>query len=178
MFHCWSGLPQPPVNCCKHPLAHHRLLINHNQSDTEDPGLTELDLSNLDISQVASDVVVGVVTKLERVVIGWCVTPDQLQAIFTRLQFGGSRLKDLTVLGGDLSAVTPEIFLGALRAVESVVFDKTTFSTDQVRSILTMQTEGSQGKLKKLEIFQPNVEDEAYDLLEAAEENDILEIEL
>ena len=81
-------------------------------------------------------------------------------------------------MGGDLSAVTPEIFLGALRAVESVVFDKTTFSTDQVRSILTMQTEGSQGKLKKLDIFHPSVEDEAYDLLEAAEENDILEIKL
>ena len=119
--------------------------------------------------------VAGVVTKLERVTIDG-VTPDQLQAIFSRIYFGGSRLKDLTVLGGDLSAVTPEIFLGALRAVESVVFDKTTFSTDQVRSILTMQTEGSQGKLKKLEIFHPNVE--AYDLLEAAEENDILEIEL
>ena len=51
-----------------------------------------------------------------------------------------------------LSAVIPEVFLRALRVLESVAFDLTTFSTDQVTAILTMQTEGSQGELKKLEM--------------------------
>ena len=63
--------------------------------------------------------VAGVVTKLERVVIGG-VTPDQLQAIFSRIQFGGSKLKNLTVKKADLyAAVTPEFLLGSFRVVET-----------------------------------------------------------
>ena len=114
------------------------------------------------------------VTKVEKCVI-WGGQSGQLEAIFSAVR---SKLKHLTVLECDLTAVTPEVFLGALRVLEKVSFGLTTFSTDQVTAILTMLTEGSQRKLEKLEIFHPNVEDEAYDLLEAAEENDILKIKL
>ena len=103
------------------------LVLSHDQTshlmtkikDTEDLGLTELDLGDLDISQVAPDVVAGAVIKLERVVIDG-VTPAQLQAIFSRIQFGGCKLKNLTVKRADLyAAVTPEFLLESLRVVET-----------------------------------------------------------
>ena len=77
-----------------------------------------------------------------------------------------------------MSAVTLKVLLGALRMVERVQFCDATFTTDQVTSILSMLNEGSQGKLKKLGIFWPQVEEEGYDLLEAAaaEKNDILDV--
>ena len=66
------------------------------KDSVEDLGLTNLYLGITDISEVAPDVVAGALTKLEEV-IDVSLTPDQVQAIFTRLQFGGSKLKCLTL---------------------------------------------------------------------------------
>ena len=89
-------------------------------SDSKDWRLTQPDLEIQNISKVTPDVVVGFITKMERVTID--VTPAQVQAIFTRLQFGGSKLKGLKLWGADLSAVTPEFLHGVLRVVEAVNF--------------------------------------------------------
>ena len=71
----------------------------------------------------------------------------------------------------DLSAVTAEVLLGALRMMETVKFYSATLTMDQVAAILDMLSEGSQGRMGKLGIFSPNVEDEAKVLLlEAVEE--------
>ena len=61
--------------------------------------------------------------------------------------------------------------------VEEVCFDWPVFTTDQAAAIQAMLTEGDMGKLKKLGIYRPEVEDEAADMLQAAAQgNDILEI--
>ena len=87
-------------------------------SDTEDLLFTELNLYSVDISQVDPDVVAGAVTKLEYVKL--CATPAQLKSILTKLQFGGSKVKDLSLVDPDLSAITPEVLIGAIRMVETV----------------------------------------------------------
>ena len=137
---------------------------------------TELDLFSVDITQVDPDVVAGAVTKLEKVKL-W-VTPAQLKSILTKLQFGDSKMKDLSLMDPDLCAVTTEVLIGAIRMVETVETVAALFTADQVTAILVMLTEGSRGRLKKLSILWPNVGEEAYGLLGAAEGNDILEIVL
>ena len=153
--------------------------------DTEDLRLTKLDLWNAehaDISQVAPDVLAGAVSRLESVDIN--VTPPQTQSIFSRLQLGGSKLKCLTLYGEvDLSAVTTEVLLRVLRMLESVELVGPAFTTAQVAAIITMLSEESHGKLKKLHIIDPDdSEEEAYELLVDIKANDmandILEIEL
>ena len=167
-------------------LDHHlyRLVLSRDQTsylltkikDTEDLGSTQLDLGQLDISKVASDVVTGAVTNLEMMTIGREITLAQLEAIFTRIKFGGSKLWEITLLSADLSDVSPEALLGALRMLESVTFNGAVLTAVQVSAILTMVNEGSQGKLMELSIVEPEVEEDARDLLEAAEVNDILHI--
>ena len=144
--------------------------------DSEDLKFTGLSLISNDLSQVAPDVLAGAVTRLEKVEMG-DVTPTQLQELFTRVQLGGHQLKELCLDHTDLSAITTQDLLGAIRMLEIVGFDSAVRLTmDQVTAILAMLTEGSPGKLKKLKIFSPYVEEEAYDLLKAAEPNEILEI--
>ena len=145
--------------------------------DAEDLRFTRLNFNtiNIDTSQLAPDVVARAVTRLEIVKI--CATPAELQAIFIRLQFGGSKLKSLTIFRVDLSAVTTEVFLGVLRKVEFVEFFDSTFTAAQVAAMLIMLAEGSQGKLRKLSIVMPRgSEPEAIDLLMAAAPHDLLVI--
>ena len=162
----------------------YRLVLSHDQishlmskiKDAEDLGLIGLsDFGYLDISKVASDVVAGAVTNLEIVEIGREITLAQLEAIFTRIKFGGCKLLELE-LSADLSNVSCEALLGALRMLESVRFYGAVLTAVQVSAILTMVNEGSQGKLMELSIVEPEVEEDARDLLEAAEVNDILHI--
>ena len=63
--------------------------------------------------------------------------------------------------------------------LEKVGFYDVTLTTEAVTGIIKMLGEGSQAKLQKLRIVEPDVEEEALDLLlqaEAAEENNILKI--
>ncbi len=162
----------------------HRVILSPGQlthlmsqiRDTEDLGFTQLDLT-VDLSQVAPDVLVGAVTRLEGVCLG-DVTPPQLQDLFTRIQQGGSQLKNLILKDTDLSSITPEDLVGALKMLENVWFDDGVLTTAQVTAILAMLNEGSQGRLRSLQLYleEERTEAEVIDLLEAAEPNDILEI--
>ena len=145
-------------------------------SGTEDLKFTWLHLADVNILQAAPDVVAGAVTRLVSVTMV-DVSPAQLRSLFTRIQFGGSRLKKLSLSRVDLSALNLEDLLGAIRMLERVTFVGAAFTTAQVSAIVNMVIQRSQGKLVKLEIISPNVEGEAFDLLKAAEPNDILEIE-
>ena len=138
--------------------------------DTGDLRLTKLYFSHADTSQVAPEVFAGAISRLERAEIG--VTPAQVQSLLTRIKLGGSKLKDLWLLPSelspdlsvDLSAVPTEDILGAFKMLEAVRLSSAVFTANQVRAILTMVTEGSQGRLTSL--FINYIEEDAYDLLD------------
>ena len=134
--------------------------------DTGDLKLTELFFSSADISQVTPEVFAGAISRLERAEIG--VTPAQVQSLLTRIKLGGSKLKDLWLRSPDLSAVSTEDILGAFKMLEEVSLSGAVFTANQVRAILTMVTEGSQGRLTSLFIdYGLNYnEEDAYDLLD------------
>ena len=136
--------------------------------DTGDLRLTDLDFSgsSADTSQVTPEVFAGAISRLERADIG--VTPAQVQSLLTRIKLGGSKLKNLWFRSPDLSAVSTEDILGAFKMLEDVLLSSAVFTANQLRAILTMVTEGSQGRLRSLFInygFNFNDED-AHDLLD------------
>ena len=115
-------------------ILHHVLLSSEQVThlftkikNTEDLRLTKVELGWLSpVSQVPPAVLTGAISRLEEVEItGSDLTPVQLEAIFTMLasqQPGGSRLKKLRFGGGDLSGISPEILLGAIRTLEVLGF--------------------------------------------------------
>ena len=156
--------------------------INHlftQMKDTEVLPFTRLDL-NFGIpyiSEISPEAVAGALAKLEEVYFVRA-SPAHLQAILSRIQLGGTKLRLLKFRVANMSAVTSELLLGALRMVRTVWLSRATFTTEQVTSVLSMLNEGSQGKLKKLKIFGPDITAEACNLLKAGDKNNILEIDL
>ena len=142
--------------------------------DSEDPRVTKFDLRCFNISQVAPDLLAGVVSRVENVKFHQAAAPtrDQTNAIFTMLadQHGGLKLKDLQFEGGvDLRSVNPEVLVRAMPRLERMRFDEAKFTTDQLKAILVMVCEGRQGKLNTLWIEQSNViKDIPVDLLQSA----------
>ena len=148
--------------------------------ESGDLALTELRLQG-DITQVSAGVLAGAVSRLEEFVLlsESDITRDQLHSIFT---LKDSSLKLLHLEDIDLSAFSPELLLGALRMLETYVIYKPRFTADQVKAILDMLAEGSQGSLNYLGIFYPYEGTESYELLKTAKTSeqakDILIIEL
>ena len=148
--------------------------------ESEDLALTELRLQG-DITQVSAGVLAGAVSRLEEFVLlsESDITRDQLHSIFTLKE---SSLKLLHLEDIDLSAFSPELLLGALRMLETFVIYGPTFTADQVKAILDMLAEGSQGSLNYLGIFYPYEGTETYELLKTAKTSehakDILKIDL
>ena len=56
------------------------------------------------------------------------------------------QLKELWLKYPDLSAITPETLLGAIRMLKTVRLYRAAFTVDQVTAVLAMDTEGSDGK--------------------------------
>ena len=107
----------------------------------------------------------------------WILIPDIPHFdLWTFIHFGESRLKNLTLHNADLSAVPAQDLLRGLRMLQTVGFLDPTLTTEQVRSIINMITEGSQAKLEKLWIFCPNIDYVARELLEE-NQNNIIEID-
>lgn len=142
--------------------------------DTNDLKFSMLHLDCVDTSQLASDVLVGAITRLDKVWVN--VTPPQLQTLFSRIQFGRSHLKKLVLYFSDLCSLTVEDLLGAFRMLECVRFNGN-LTTLQVIAILAMLNDGSQGRLRSLSLYleEKKTDEDAINLLEAAEGNDILD---
>lgn len=152
--------------------------INHLMMKIKDAAnfnFTRMNFLPHNISRVPSDVLVGAVTRLESVLLA-DVTSAQLQALFTRIMYGGSKLNGFALHQVDLSTITPVVLLGALRMVRVVCFYTAVFTTDQITAIIAMVTRGDLGKLKSLTIPYPIVEAEAADMLQAVEGSDLLDI--
>lgn len=159
-------------------------------SNTEDLRLTGVNLSFVDISQLPSAVLTGAVSRLEKVDIngyGSDLAPGQLEAIFTMLatqQPGGSRLKELSLVGPnrfdrfDLSGISPELLLVAIRNLEKIYLDGIYLTAELLEAILSMVNEASHGKLNKITIVYPQVQGTVCpELLQAAKQvKDLLEI--
>jgi len=151
--------------------------------NTEDLRLKTVNLFYLDISELPLDVWTGAVSRVETLGISFSdLTPGQLEAIFTMLasqHLGGSKLKVLWVEWFDLSAISPEFLIGAIRNLE--VFDmsqNSTLTAEQVNAILSMVVEASHGKLNEIIISHPEVLGTVNpELLQAAKQmEDLLEI--
>ena len=131
-------------------------------SNTEDLRLTKVDLSwPPPVSQVPPAVLTGAISRLEEVGFGGSdLTPVQLEAIFTMManqQPEGSKLKMLGFLGHDLSGISPELLLGAIRTLEKLMLFETTLDVVQVNAILCLVTEGPRGRLNKITIWHPKI---------------------
>ena len=154
-------------------------------SNTEDLRLTKVDLSwPPPVSQVPPAVLTGAISRLEEVGFGGSdLTPVQLEAIFTMManqQPEGSKLKMLGFLGHDLSGISPELLLGAIRTLEKLMLFETTLDVVQVNAILCLVTEGPRGRLNKITICHPNILGTiCQDLLQAANQaGDLLKMDL
>ena len=162
-------------------LLHHVVLspeqVDHlfaKIRDSEDQRVTKFDLRCFNISQVAPDLLAGVVSRVENVKFHQAAAPtqDQINAIFTMLadQHGGLKLHDLQFEGGvDLRSVNPEVLVRAMPRLKRMRFDEAKFTTDQLKAILVMVCEGRQGKLNTLWIEQSDViKNIPVDLLQSA----------
>ena len=83
----------------------------------------------------------------------------------------------------DLSGISPELLLGAIKTLEEIkLFPNTTLNAEQVNAILRMVVEARHGKLSKIIIQEPNVWDGTVcpELLQTANQavQDLLEIDL
>ena len=142
--------------------------------DIEDPWFDHFPLLQIDLLQLDPDVLAGAVTRIDQVEMR--VTAVQIQSVLTKIHLGGCKLRHLELQETDLSLVTTEVLIGALRKMEYCETDFGIFTRAQVAAILNMVTARSQGNLKKLRIFSPIIDEETFSLLVAAEENEILEI--
>ena len=122
--------------------------------DTEDLRVTQLSLDEVDISQVPQDVL------------------TQLVAIFTRLanQPGDSILKKLEFGRVDLTSVSPVILVGGIQRLEEMGFFWSDMRAAQVNAILSMVSEGRQGRLKTIKIKKSVTGTISEDLLQSARE--------
>ena len=90
----------------------------------------DLGCHNHTVSKVPPSVLSGALSRLEGARLPWeGVTPGQIKAIFTMLgsqQLGGSKLKNLYFGFGDISGLSAELILGAIRRLEKIGFIGTT----------------------------------------------------
>ena len=82
----------------------------------------------------------------------------------------------------DLSGISPELLLGAIKTLEEIkLFPNTTLNAEQVNAILRMVVEARHGKLNKI-IVHSNIRDGSVcpELLQTANQavQDLLEIDL
>ena len=108
------------------------------------------------------EVFAGAVSRLETVWFGreTKVTAGQLESLsrtlISQAEAGEPKLKELWVLSGDLSSVSPEVLVGIIQRLEHVgIWGMMT--EDQVIKILLMLKRKQQGRLKQLEIRHPEV---------------------
>ena len=94
-------------------------------------------------------------------------------------QLGGPKLEELEIGEADLSVLSSELLLGAIRRLEVIVFRGTTFTEEQLNAILRMVSEGRQGNLQYIRIIRPDVQGTvSQELLQAAGQVEyLLEIE-
>merc|ERR1711974_367325 len=141
-------------------VAH--LLTRIRDTEEEDLRFTVIALYDVNISQVSPAVLTGAISRLEDVRIGWSfVTPEQALSIFNMLasQLGDSKVKKL-LLGGDgvdLTSLPPEILVGGIQRLEMIKFILSSMTADQANSILSMVSEGRQGRLNTIGIYFPAV---------------------
>ena len=129
--------------------------------DTEDLRVTQLSLDEVDISQVPQDVLTQVVLTgaISSLKIWSAISPHQLVAIFTRLanQPGDSILKKLEFGRVDLTSVSPVILVGGIQRLEEMGFFWSDMRAAQVNAILSMVSEGRQGRLLNIVIYSPTI---------------------
>ena len=72
----------------------------------------------------------------------------------------------------NLTSVTPEILVGGIQRLEQIEFAYSSVTADQANAILSMVSEGRQGRLKYIEIDCPAVYGGTIspDLLQSARE--------
>ena len=141
-----------------------------------------------DLSQVPPQLLVSAFSRLESVQLFGRnhITGEQFAAIFTMLasqELAGSKLKSLYFYNVDeLSSVSPEVLVEAIRRLKEFELLESTLTADQINAILTVITERREGMLKTIKI-EINNEDivgtVSQTLLESAKQmKDLLEIEI
>ena len=129
---------------------------------------TRVSLFNVDLSQLPLDVLTGAISRLEQLEIEEYIseyedpmsflTPGQLDAVLTMLATGGSKLKELQLGGINLSGVSPELLLEAIKNLEKIHIELGTLTVEQLEAILGMVIiEASHGRLQKIIIDCPDV---------------------
>ena len=146
--------------------------------DTPNLRLTDLDLTDTNVSLVPPEVFAGAVSRLESL---WSdrVTKGQLESlsrtlISHRAQAGEPKLKKLGVFGGDLSSFSPEVLVGTIQRLEVVGFCGN-LTEVQITAILLMLKRKQQGRLKLLMIHYPGVS-VSQTLLQEAQMNNAVRI--
>ena len=131
--------------------------------NTEELKFSEMKYLRINISQVAPAVLAEViVTQLEDVdlILSAAPTPEQLAAIFTLLasqQIGDFKLKHLQFEKLDMTAISPENLVKGIQKLEKTRFDQIKLTADQINAMLSMISEGRQGRLNTLFIDHPDV---------------------
>jgi len=117
-------------------------------------GLTDLSVSFMDHSGVPSDVLATACSKVEKLeLVGDEFTTEQLTAVYCRVSFSDSRLRELRVRRNDHSAVPFVDLVFALSKLEHVELYATYLSTEQLTAIYQMVDRKFTGKLKKLDVL-------------------------
>ena len=124
--------------------------------------LTELEI-DWDVSMVEPELFGGALSRLETVKFGYQarITSGQLESLLRMIsqqeEAGGSKLKQLKFICTDLTSVSSEVLVGAIKKLEEVRFRYGKMTADQITSILNMLKENQKGRLKYVQIFRPSI---------------------
>ena len=141
-----------------------------------------------DLSHVPPQLMASAFSRLETVhlVDSNHVSAEQFAAIFSMLasqELGGSKLNNLGIYGYDdldLSIISPEVLVEAIRRLEKFSLASVALNADQINAILTAVTERRLGLLKsiKIEIYNEDIVGTvSQTLLESAKQvKDLLDI--
>jgi Leucine-rich repeat (LRR) protein len=131
-------------------------------------GLREVHLGGLNLSNLAPVLLASVVSKVERAVLWYTrLTGKQVEAILAGID-NDNRLKKLNMNDNDLSTVDPDLMARGFLKVHELKISGSSFTGQQMESILSGITGCKYLSLKKLNVDRTNLCPVAADLLSKA----------
>ena len=139
--------------------------------DCLDPRLRELSVKHEDLSSVEPSVLVGAISRLERLTLFCCnLSASQLTAVFSQFSVSEHhRLKFIRLAHNDLSSVPPELLVTALMSgLEDVDLYKTNLTPVQLTEIYTMVADRKPQRLGRITLSRNDHSSIPPDLIQRA----------
>ena len=138
-------------------------------ADCLDLRLRGLSVKDINISSVQASVLVGAVSRLEKLSLNNCfLTADQLTGVFTQLSVSEHKLTFLRLSNNRLHSVPTSLLVKALSGLEEVDLYKTSLTGDQLTGIYTMVADRKPGRLRRINLNRNNHSSVPPDLLQRA----------